>query len=178
MIGTYKFLSLAQGLCPYSPDPFCFAEDRVWAQELHNYYCTELLATCVTKVTTLGIIMHTYMYMYTFEECSGMALESIFNGIPFYAPRGGHCRPLPTNLGRTLHQSCQEYTIKERRECRMCQYSALNACGESCAWNANYSTTISKYVTVYNSSITEQVYREVPQLLAFQACDTPHTFTV
>ena len=28
----------------------------------------------------------------------------------------------------------------------MCQYSVLNVCRESHAWNANYSTTLSKYV--------------------------------
>ena len=43
----------------------------------------------------------------------------------------------------------QEYIIKERREYRMCQYSALNVCSELLAWNANYSTTIFKYVIIY-----------------------------
>ena len=43
----------------------------------------------------------------------------------------------------------QEYIIKERREYRTRLCSALNVCGESRAWNANYLTTISEYVIVY-----------------------------
>ena len=46
----------------------------------------------------------------------------------------------------TLPHQNQEYIIKERREYQTCQCSALNVCGESCAWNTNYSTTISKLV--------------------------------
>ena len=45
--------------------------------------------------------------------------------------------------------SYQEYIIKERREYRTRLCSALNVCGESRAWNANYLTTISEYVIVY-----------------------------
>ena len=33
LIGTLKFLSQAQGLCPYSPDPFSLLEGGVWARD-------------------------------------------------------------------------------------------------------------------------------------------------
>ena len=42
----------------------------------------------------------------------------------------------------------QEYIIKERREYWTYKCFALNVCRESHAWNANYLTTISKYVVV------------------------------
>ena len=48
-----------------------------------------------------------------------------------------------------VHVYKQEYIIKERREYRTRLCSALNVCGESRVWNANYLTTISEYVIVY-----------------------------
>ena len=45
------------------------------------------------------------------------------------------------NATGTFRYTCiynQEYVIKERREYQTCPCSALNVCGESRTWNANY----------------------------------------
>ena len=48
--------------------------------------------------------------------------------------------------------------MKERRGYRVCQCAALNVCGESLTWNANYSTTISNFQIHYSVQSSPNKY--------------------
>ena len=60
LIGVLKFLSLAQGLCPYSPDPFPLLELRVGSghkttrYRFHSLVNSELLCTFSLKRTKVA----------------------------------------------------------------------------------------------------------------------------
>ena len=64
-------------------------------------------------------------------------------------------------------------TVHNKREKRVSNMacSVLNVCRESRAWNANYSTTISKHIIVYKHHRTS-----IQGDMAFQACDSPDAF--